>query len=184
MPWCPKCKAEYREGFTECAYCHVPLTNQKPQDNAPPDGYEAELSLMNPVTVYEAKDGADVAMICEILRNAGIQTATRDSETLGGLLRLYTGSSIYGMSILVDRTQVEKAREILQTWAEQDERAPISEEELTRQALSEMPEEELTREAEAVPPQPLTSNASYEKMKWAVIGVLAVAALFIWIVSK
>ena len=30
MPWCPKCKAEYREGFTECAACHVPLVDTLP----------------------------------------------------------------------------------------------------------------------------------------------------------
>ena len=28
--WCPECKREYREGFTECAYCHVPLTEIEP----------------------------------------------------------------------------------------------------------------------------------------------------------
>lgn len=30
MPWCPKCKAEFREGFTECNTCHIPLINHKP----------------------------------------------------------------------------------------------------------------------------------------------------------
>ena len=25
MPWCPKCKMEYREGFTTCSECHVDL---------------------------------------------------------------------------------------------------------------------------------------------------------------
>ena len=25
MPWCPKCKNEYREGITVCADCNVPL---------------------------------------------------------------------------------------------------------------------------------------------------------------
>ena len=32
MPWCPKCKAEYREGFTECATCHVPLVDELPDE--------------------------------------------------------------------------------------------------------------------------------------------------------
>ncbi len=26
--WCPKCGAEYREGFTECADCHIPLVEE------------------------------------------------------------------------------------------------------------------------------------------------------------
>ncbi|HIX10086.1 hypothetical protein [Agathobaculum sp.] len=30
MPWCPKCKAEFREGFTECNTCHIPLIDHRP----------------------------------------------------------------------------------------------------------------------------------------------------------
>lgn len=28
MPWCPKCKAEYREGFTKCSDCKVELVSE------------------------------------------------------------------------------------------------------------------------------------------------------------
>lgn len=28
MPWCPNCKAEYQEGFTECKDCKVPLVDK------------------------------------------------------------------------------------------------------------------------------------------------------------
>lgn len=30
MPWCPKCGAEFRPGFTECNTCHIPLIDHKP----------------------------------------------------------------------------------------------------------------------------------------------------------
>ncbi|MDO4270540.1 MAG: hypothetical protein Q4C72_06400 [Eubacteriales bacterium] len=30
MPWCPKCRAEYREGFTTCNTCHIPLIDHEP----------------------------------------------------------------------------------------------------------------------------------------------------------
>ena len=30
MPWCPKCRAEFREGFTECNTCHIPLIDHEP----------------------------------------------------------------------------------------------------------------------------------------------------------
>ena len=30
MPWCPKCGAEFRPGFTECNNCHIPLIDHKP----------------------------------------------------------------------------------------------------------------------------------------------------------
>jgi len=30
--YCPKCKAEYRDGFIECADCHVPLVAGLPSE--------------------------------------------------------------------------------------------------------------------------------------------------------
>lgn len=33
MPWCPKCKCEYRDGITECADCKVPLVDELPTEN-------------------------------------------------------------------------------------------------------------------------------------------------------
>lgn len=32
MPWCPKCKYEYREGIKECADCKIPLTDTYPEE--------------------------------------------------------------------------------------------------------------------------------------------------------
>ncbi|MCM1056181.1 MAG: hypothetical protein NC517_01020 [Firmicutes bacterium] len=32
MPWCPKCKTEYREGFTVCADCGSRLVTERPDD--------------------------------------------------------------------------------------------------------------------------------------------------------
>ena len=32
MPWCPKCKSEYREGFTVCADCGSQLVEEEPAD--------------------------------------------------------------------------------------------------------------------------------------------------------
>lgn len=32
MPWCPKCKSEYREGFTVCADCGSPLVEEDQSD--------------------------------------------------------------------------------------------------------------------------------------------------------
>ena len=34
MPWCPKCKCEYKEGITECADCKVPLVDEFPVDES------------------------------------------------------------------------------------------------------------------------------------------------------
>jgi tetratricopeptide (TPR) repeat protein len=44
MPYCPKCRAEYREGFTECADCRVPLVDALPAEGASPAS-QAETAL-------------------------------------------------------------------------------------------------------------------------------------------
>lgn len=36
MPWCPKCKSEYREGIKECADCKIPLMDELPPDSENP----------------------------------------------------------------------------------------------------------------------------------------------------
>ena len=33
--FCPRCRCEYRLGFTECADCHVPLVDQMPPPDPP-----------------------------------------------------------------------------------------------------------------------------------------------------
>lgn len=35
MPWCPKCKTEYREGFTVCADCGSELVEEEPVETPP-----------------------------------------------------------------------------------------------------------------------------------------------------
>jgi len=62
--YCPKCKGEYREGFTQCADCQIPLVGELPQsesDDAPIDLVEV-LSTADPgliafvKSVLEAED--------------------------------------------------------------------------------------------------------------------------------
>lgn len=62
--YCPQCKGEYREGFTQCADCQTPLVDELPpseSDDAPIDLVEV-LSTADPglialvKSVLEAED--------------------------------------------------------------------------------------------------------------------------------
>ncbi|MBZ5586663.1 MAG: DUF2007 domain-containing protein [Acidobacteriia bacterium] len=63
--YCPQCRAEYREGFSECSDCHVPLLSGAP----PPDPFDPNMEL---VIVLETNDQVQLAMVKGLLEDAGI----------------------------------------------------------------------------------------------------------------
>jgi hypothetical protein len=66
--YCPQCKVEYRDGFTECSDCRVPLlSGTRPPD--PPDAFDPNLEL---VVVLETNDSVQLAMARGLLEQAGI----------------------------------------------------------------------------------------------------------------
>ena len=61
MPWCPDCRAEYRDGFFRCADCDVWLVNRLPPEeeeaNTPPDPDEMRESWAQPtLRIYGQTD--------------------------------------------------------------------------------------------------------------------------------
>lgn len=78
MPWCPKCRYEYKEGYTMCADCNVALV-----DELPPEEKENDLNI-----IEEEASGILVEDI-ETLDNeiaVGIDedSLSLDSESFGG----------------------------------------------------------------------------------------------------
>ncbi len=63
--YCPECGAEYRAGFTECADCRVPLTDEPPESEAADPGLELKI-------VFEGNDPLLVAAAKSVLEEAGI----------------------------------------------------------------------------------------------------------------
>ncbi len=74
MPWCPKCKTEYREGFTVCADCGSELVEEEPGEASREelweeesgDGFDGELQEKERRTAGElsgeyAEDSAEAA---------------------------------------------------------------------------------------------------------------------------
>jgi hypothetical protein len=67
MMFCPQCLTEYREGFTTCADCHVPLQSGVPAKPKP----EAE-AFPALVGVLDTSDGFALGMATAALREADI----------------------------------------------------------------------------------------------------------------
>ena len=66
--YCPQCRIEYREGFTECSDCQVPLLTGSPPPR-PPSPFDPALDL---VVVLETNDRVQLAMAKGLLEDAGI----------------------------------------------------------------------------------------------------------------
>lgn len=107
--FCPKCKTEYREGFTVCSTCNVPLVSEDPR--------QIEREFIKFVTVYETGDPAVIAFVKSIFQSEGIRYFCK-GEALQDLFaggRLGTGFNpiIGSIEIQVDEKDVEKAKELL-----------------------------------------------------------------------
>ena len=66
--YCPQCRSEYRDGFTECSDCHVPLLTGTP----PPEPAVPSDPTLGLVVVLETNDGIQLALAKGLLEDAGI----------------------------------------------------------------------------------------------------------------
>jgi len=118
--FCPQCQTEYREGFVECADCHVPLVDRLPEPGTlagsladPRDrAGEADLevliqtSLDSPIAIGLAKT---------LLQEAGIPFFAMDQHPAA---RQESGNFLGWWNVRVPREREAEAREILQSVAE------------------------------------------------------------------
>jgi hypothetical protein len=115
--YCPKCGAEYREGFTECSDCRLALVWEKQDlepepDNAPPARGDPDLPL---VTVLESSDPLVIAAAQGLLDEAAIPFYVLGDE-IGAR---YTGHGFYSpRRVQVGRDRETEARALLQSFTE------------------------------------------------------------------
>ena len=107
--WCPKCGAEYREGFSECADCGVALVDAppaaKPREHThtdlrgpfSPDDDTVELLRTNRV---------EAEVIAARLQSEGIPAVVFDSDPYGSGPLL---TSSEGVRVMVRRADLEVA---------------------------------------------------------------------------
>ena len=180
MPWCPKCKSEYREGFTECAACHVPLVDDLPEEEdiqpqeAVQDGQEDRLpQIENPIAVYVAERRIDAEMVRDMLGDSGIiaamrQVMTQQSSAVSGR------RARYGGEVVVDAADTARARVLID-----EMKQALEAEELDDNELARLAEEQ----AMEMPEQPVEDNTSF-KMLPVVAAVIVVALVLLYLVAR
>lgn len=77
--FCPKCRTEYREGFTICADCGVPLVHELPAQRPSPDKEQEDAEVAPEttgsgewVTVLEGADSSELMVAISVLESDGI----------------------------------------------------------------------------------------------------------------
>lgn len=163
MLWCPKCKFEYRPGFTDCPVCRVPL-EEKPMEteNAPA---RPQMPAGNLRVLVSHTDQTFVAALRQYLEEAGIPSILEYCDSTGSYVRNYMGVSPYGQQILVAEEHLADAMEILEATFP-----------LKQNAGSEEPAQE-TEEAETEINSPTARFLRRRRiMKWIIcIGAAAIA---------
>ena len=107
--FCPKCKTEYREGFTACADCGETLVRELPKE-AEPEFVPADWQRLMTVT-----DDMEAAMIASFLDTENIPVYKKPIG-IGAYLQVYTGDTRMGVQILIPKDCLEHAIEILEVF--------------------------------------------------------------------
>jgi len=103
--FCPKCKAEYREGYLRCTDCDIDLVHELPPEPGP--SYVEYVDFIKIRTYYSRHD-ADLA---KSLLSANSIHAVVISDDAGGIHHGLAFSR--GVHLMVQEEDVEKAKEIL-----------------------------------------------------------------------
>lgn len=105
---CPQCLTEYRDGFSECADCRVPLAPGRPP-SAVPDEHQINL-----VTVLETHDSFAANLAKATLDDAGIPYVERGDDAAERGLTGMTQAGALASQIQVEASRAEEAREALE----------------------------------------------------------------------
>lgn len=110
MPWCPQCKAEFREGFTRCSDCDTDLVD-KLETTIPEEKNEQKEQWAFLATI---EDDREIDIIESLLRSYGIPIL-RKYRWAGGFLKVVMGVSTYGVDIYVPASRLELGRALLES---------------------------------------------------------------------
>jgi hypothetical protein len=107
--FCPQCRAEYREGYFECADCHVGLVTVLEEPTAPP-GEDTATVKEELVQVFRTSSPFEANLVKGLLESAGIEVFDVDAN----ISRMsYNMGMTVGIKLAVRQSECEAANEIL-----------------------------------------------------------------------
>ena len=109
MPWCPKCRIEYREGFNKCGDCGADLVEEL---GPLPPQVELETRFDTEAFLVTVDNEEQASIIESLLYSFNIPTA-RNYKEAGSYVKVFTGTSAFGIDIFVPSHNLDEARGIL-----------------------------------------------------------------------
>ena len=111
MPWCPRCRSEYSEGFTTCSDCNSDLVEKLEEEKVEKNIYDHEVYLTTVSNNIEAD-------VLESLLNSYKIPLLRKYREAGGYLSLYMGNVTSDIDLFVPSKLLDVAKELIQVKAE------------------------------------------------------------------
>lgn len=109
MPWCPKCRTEYRQGFKICSECNANLVDELEQEKENSEAeYDREVYLASAANSIEAE-------IMEALLTSNQIPVLKKFKEAGGYLDIYMGSTNFGVDLYVPSKLLVKAKGIIES---------------------------------------------------------------------
>ena len=109
MKICPKCKSEYRQGFEFCSDCNIKLISESEDTK---EKINDDLDMENFLFLTNVADGCEINIIESLFESNEIIFLKKHKEA-GEYLKISMGETSYGIDIYVERSQILKAKEIL-----------------------------------------------------------------------
>lgn len=111
MPFCPKCRIEYREGFTTCSDCDVELVAQLAPE---PEKGEHEDEPLE--TVFITSNSIEVDVVKGVLDAAGIPCYVTPDALRNAYGPLMSGvdHSLRRQEIMVLESDADRARAVIE----------------------------------------------------------------------
>jgi len=110
--FCPKCKAEFKEGILDCKECDEKLVHELPVDE-----------FVEFVKVFESSDPLLTALIKSILEDAGIEffvNGEHMQSILGAKFSFAFGADVGNAEFLVSKEHKSVALDIINNQIEQE----------------------------------------------------------------